>query len=78
MITSNRVSAILQRHDQLLDLAKQFANETRAGGRSGEVRIDYEGVSEHVNTACHCHPEYEWVLRGSMEEFQQWMDKQEK
>ena len=67
----------MQRHDELLDLARYFADEKRQGGRSGEVRLDYEGVSEHVNTACHCHPEYEWINRGSLDEFREWVGKRQ-
>lgn len=75
MITSKRVDAILKRYDDLDTLARYFAEERRQGGRSGEVRVSSSGVDEHVNTACHCHPEYEWVERGSLEEFKAWIDK---
>lgn len=75
MITSKRVGAIMKRYEDLMDLAKTFANERHKVGRRGEVRIGQDGIEEHVNTACHCHPEYEWITRGSLEEFYEWIDK---
>ena len=76
-ITPKRMAVILQRHDQLLDLARDFARHIEPNGRHGEVRVEMDGsVEEHINTACHCHPEYKWVERGSAERFKEWLESQ--
>lgn len=75
-ITSKRVSAIIQRYEGLNNLACDFARYKEPNGRHGEVRIDSNGIDENINTSCHCHPEYEWVHRGTIEEFKEWLDTQ--
>lgn len=77
-LTKNRIQSVLQRYEQLLDLAENFARERRNGGRSGsEIRINYNynEITWEVNTACHCHPEYERVSVGTVDEFIEWINK---
>ena len=76
-LNAKRIDTILRRHDQLQDLAHSFVREKDYPGRTGEVRIDSEGISENVNTACNCHPEYEWVARASLEEFAKWAESKD-
>lgn len=76
-ITIKRAKAILDRYEQLKSSAKQFADEKRKGMRTGPVRFDGELIEMKVNTACHCHPEYEWIPIGSVEELCEWLDKKE-
>jgi hypothetical protein len=75
-ITIKRAQAILSRYEQLKDEAKRFADEKRQGMRKGPIRFDDELIEMEVNTACHCHPEYEWVPIGSLMELCEWLDKQ--
>ena len=76
-MTPSRMATILRRADQLNDLARDFARDIEPNGRHGEVRVTDNGqVEEHINTACHCHPEYEWVERGTVEQFTEWLAKQ--
>ncbi len=72
-LTPSRIETIIRRHEQLTDLADSYVRHLDAGGRSGEVRISNGAIEEHVNTACHCHPEYEWVHRASLEDFAAWV-----
>jgi hypothetical protein len=75
-LTPNKVSAILQRHEDLLSQVESFVREKHPNTRRGEIRINYGTIEENVNTACHCHPEYEWVERATVDEFTQWLGKQ--
>lgn len=77
-LTENRIRAILQRNHQLLDLAKDFAREKKDGGRGGsDIQIEYYNneITWEVNTACHCHPEYERIVIGTVDEFIKWLNK---
>lgn len=75
-ITARRLESILRRYDQLNDLALQFAKEVEPYGQFRTIRIESNGqVEEEVNTACNCHPEYEWVPRGTPEQFSAWLEK---
>ena len=75
-MTSKRAAVILSRYQELNNLADQFACEKRKGMRKGPVRFADDGAIEmEVNTACHCHPEYEWVTVATAEEFSEWMKK---
>ena len=75
-MTPKRAAVILAHYNELHELARQFADEKRKGMRTGPVRFDDCGnIEMKVNTACHCHPEYEWVSIGDSEEFAEWLDK---
>ena len=74
-ITSNRVGAIIKRHEELMSLVEYYIQETNSSGRRGDVRIYCDNIEEYVNTSCHCHPEYEWVDRGSVSTFCEWLNK---
>lgn len=77
-ITQKRFEAILQRYSELESLAQQFANEKRQGMRRGPIRFnDSGGIEMEVNTACHCHPEYEWTDIATKEDFCEWLDSRE-
>jgi hypothetical protein len=75
-LTANKVNAILQRHENLVYEVERFVQQKHPNTRRGEVRISNGVIEEHVNTACHCHPEYEWVERATLDEFTEWLDKQ--
>ena len=76
-ITRKRLEAILRQKDEIENLAQQFAYEKRQGMRTGPIRFDDNGnIEMEVNTACHCHPEYEWTDIATKEEFCEWLDKQ--
>lgn len=75
-ITLPRAQTILNRYEQLKDLAERFADEKRKGMRQGPIRFDGELIEMEVNTACHCHPEYEWIPVGNLIELCEWADKQ--
>jgi hypothetical protein len=73
----NDIENALTRHQELIDLAEEFVRFKDPTARRGNVRINGGLVEEYVNTVCHCHPEYEWIARGSVEEFSEWMSKRE-
>ncbi len=43
------------------------------------ARINYETstVQREENTACNCHPEYEWTDCATIQEFVEWCEKQQ-
>jgi len=73
-MTMKRAQVILSGYEPLKDLANQFGDEKRKGMRTGPIRFDGELIEMEVNTACHCHPEYEWVPIGTLEELCEWLD----
>ena len=75
--TKQKVEAILQRHESLLDMARNFIDDNAPGHqRTGAIRFLYGNrIEEYVNASCRCHPEFEWVDRGSVEEFIKWIEK---
>lgn len=75
-LTPTKVHAILQRHENLIYEVEHFVREKHPNTRRGEVRISNGVIEENVNTACHCHPEYEWVERATVDEFTGWLAKQ--
>lgn len=75
-LTSKRAAVIINRYEKLEELAHQFSREKHPNGRHGPIRISNEGIEEEINTACHCHPEYEWINVASLQEFGEWLDKQ--
>jgi hypothetical protein len=74
-INSKRAKVILERHNELLNLAEQFIRDKDR--YAGELRITSDGTIEcWENHACHCHPEYWWDQKATWEEFMEWLDKQ--
>jgi hypothetical protein len=62
-MTPKRVDVILARYNELLAYAQQAVD-------GYEVRFDDSGnIEEYVNTACHCHPEYQWQHAMTKEKF---------
>jgi hypothetical protein len=76
-ITPKRIEAIINRYHNLLDLVRTFVRETNPY-QYGPYRFDEVGNIEcEVNTACHCHPEYEWRVIKTKDEFSEWLNKQQ-
>lgn len=74
-ITQKRAETFLRFYYELLEHADRYCHTFP--GRHGTVRItDYGTIEEEINTACHCHPEYEWVPRGSVKELVDWINQQ--
>jgi hypothetical protein len=77
-LNEKRISAVLERHEQIMNLVEQFAKSKTTKTFCGDIRIQYgSSIEEYRNTACHCHPEYQWQQIGSMEEFYEWLKKQQ-
>jgi hypothetical protein len=73
-MTPSKMATILRRYDEAIEVAKLFVEQKYAGYRRGDIRIDSYGcVEEYVNSSCNCHPEYEWIQRGTAEEFKIWL-----
>jgi hypothetical protein len=73
-MTPKKLETILRRYRDLVDLAKLFNRGKSNNMRIGPIRFDYDGNIEcEINTSCHCHPEYRWVVVGTKEEFSEWV-----
>lgn len=71
-MTSKKAAVILSRFNELKNLAEQFTGHWN-------IRFDEMGnIEREVNTACHCHPEYEWQVDKTAAEFGEWLDKRAK
>lgn len=75
-MTSKRAMTTITRYHQLKDMADTFMKEKKHGSYWHDVRLDEWGnIEEWVNTACNCHPEYEWAQCATAQEFGEWLDK---
>lgn len=72
-LSERKIERTIRDFEYITELATSFVRSQNNPGRSGPVRIDNGRIEEEINTACHCHPEYEWVDRGSVEDFSKWM-----
>lgn len=75
MMTPNKVQAVLRRTEELISLLDDYVREMFPNTRRGDVRIQNGMIEERVNTSCHCHPEYDWVDRSTVDAFYEWLDK---
>jgi hypothetical protein len=78
--TKNKVEAILRRNYELMDNVDSFIRSKTPRNERYHVdcKIENDKIMKRVNTACHCHPEYEWVEVGTTDEFVQWLTNQER
>lgn len=78
-ITPTRFQTILRRYHELHMLANQYICETETNSWLYKpIRFDeYGNIESEINTSCHCHPEYEWKMIKTKEEFAEWLDKQQ-
>ncbi len=78
--TKQRIKAVLQRHEELLELARDYIDSgVEKHQRQGDIRFLYGNIiEEYINTSCHCHPVFEWVDRGSVEDFIKWIEEKNK
>ena len=68
-MTSKKASEVLVEYNELRQLAYNFTGKW-------DIRFDECGnIEGEVNTACHCHPEYEWQIISTAEQFAEWLDK---
>lgn len=73
-MTKNKIEAIIRRNEELEELVNQFVKQHSKGSRWGDSRINNQLIEQYVNTACHCHPEYEWMEVASLSEFIEWIE----
>lgn len=73
--TRHSIERLLDKHEKLLELASNWSHEKFPKDRHGNMRFEYGNVYEYVDMSCHCHPEEEWVMRGSVDEFYEWLKK---
>lgn len=76
-MTSKRAAVTLNRYWDLKARADEFMREKKHSSfYYRNLRFDeYGNIEEYVNTACHCHPEYEWKECATAQEFGEWLDK---
>lgn len=71
--TIQKLERIAKQYEWLQERAWYYVRAKFPNQRSGEVRIEDGRIQEEINTACHCHPEYEWQDRGSLEDLAEWL-----
>lgn len=72
--SKNRILKLIDQYDTLLEHIDDYVRECFPDKRRGDVRIYYGYIEEYVNISCHCHPEYDWDDRGSVEDFIKWIN----
>ena len=72
--TKNQIERLISKYETLLETVDDYIREKYPNTRRGDSRIRGNEIQEYVNTACHCHPEYEWEYRGSVEDFSEWIN----
>lgn len=77
-ITPSRLNTIIRRYNELIELAHTFVRETEPiRWLYTTIRLDeYGNIESEINTSCHCHPEYQWKVIKTKEEFSGWLNKQ--
>lgn len=76
-ITQKRTDLFLRFYERLLEYAEEYCKTFP--GRHGSVRITtYGTIEEKINTSCHCHPTYEYVERGNVQELVEWINNKQK
>lgn len=81
--TQENTQQTLNSFRELTKLADEYVNgpynPKRYGVRPTRINIETGHIEKEVNTACHCHPEYEWRSVASFETFIAWViNKQNK
>lgn len=76
LYTKNQIKRLIDQYEILLEYVGNYIQEKYPKGRRGDCRIEYGRIEEYVNTSCHCHPEYQWEDRGSVEEFSEWINSE--
>ncbi len=72
-LTRKRIDAVLEQAKEICSLATDFLRE--GIGRWEDVLIDSDSQLYYmVNTACHCHPEYEKEY-VDLNDFYKWIEK---
>ncbi len=71
--TKNQIERLIDKYDKMLELVDYYLIDKYPKERRGETRIKYGRIEEYVNFSCHCHPEYDWSDRGSVEDFIEWI-----
>lgn len=73
-MTAEEFEIIICKYNDLVSLANKFAIETGKIRKYESIRLDeYGNIEAEVNTACNCHPEYEWSVIATREEFLNWL-----
>jgi hypothetical protein len=71
--TKRGIERLLDKHERLLEIADDYVAAKYPNTRRGDIKFEYGGIYEYVNGSCHCHPEYEWQERGSVDDLYDWM-----
>ena len=71
--TLETINNIISEFEKLSILANQYINRDDKYNNS-KTRINYDTmtIEERVNTACNCHPEYNWEYVDSIENMIEW------
>lgn len=73
--TQENITELLRNFGELTSLVDKFC--TKPGYSWDDARINYETftIEKKVNTACNCHPEYEWQYHATIGDFLEWYEK---
>jgi hypothetical protein len=73
--STRKLERMARQQEELEELACRYVHNKFTEGRSGDVRVKDGRIEEELNTACHCHPEYRWTDRGSLEDLANWLKR---
>ena len=79
--THESITEILKNYSELQEQVAAFVNKgyDPKSYSWSRARLNHENftVEREENTACNCHPEYEWVTYSTIESFLEWYETQQ-
>jgi len=79
--THENITELLTNYGELTEQVKRYVNREYDPKFYNQTpaRINFEThtIEQEVNTACNCHPEYEWQEVSGFQEFLEWYEKQQ-
>ncbi len=80
--TKENIIELLTHFRELNELAMEYVNDGYDHKKYNwtDARVNYNcyTIDHKINTACNCHPEYEWQDHSSIDKFVEWLDKKQK
>lgn len=72
--THEIANELLKNLQELDALASEFVKDiTKYGGAPTRINSENGNIEHEINTACNCHPEYNWEVVANFESFIDWV-----
>jgi len=79
--THENITELLKNYSELQEQVTAFVNRgydpKKYSWDRARINSDNFMIEREENTACNCHPEYDWVEYSTIEVFLEWYEKQQ-